>query len=108
MPEMVSQLLWAVAPGLIVGVIMAVWNSRQKGRDSAREESEKARVKSETLRISLLLATAHLSYASAMAIKRGNSNGEMEAAFKQYDEAMTKFRKFEREQIAKNTTGYEY
>lgn len=103
LPDILSQLLWAIAPGLIVGIIMALWNKQQKNRDSEREDAEKARLKSETLRISLLLATAQLSYASAMAIKRGSPNGEMETAFGQYNEAMKEFRQFEREQLVKTT-----
>lgn len=103
MPEILSRLLWACVPSLIVGVTMALWNKQQKKRDDERRESEKERIKSETLRISLLLATAQLSYASAMAIKRGSPNGEMETAFGQYNEAMQEFRQFEREQLVKTT-----
>ena len=103
MPEILSRLLWACVPSLIVGVTMALWNKQQKKRDDERRESEKERIKSETLRISLLLATAQLSYASAMAIKRGSPNGEMETAFGQYNEAMKEFRQFEREQLVKTT-----
>ena len=103
MPEILSRLLWACVPSLIVGVTMALWNKQQKKRDDERRESEKERIKSETLRISLLLATAQQSYASAMAIKRGSPNGEMETAFGQYNEAMQGFRQFEREQLVKTT-----
>lgn len=103
MPGVLSQLLWAVAPSLVVGIIMALWNKQQKSRENARKDAETAQVKSETLRISLLLATAQLSYACAMAIKRGSPNGEMETAFAQYNEAMQTFRNFEREQLVKTT-----
>ena len=108
MPDVIARLLWAILPSLVVGIIMAIWNRQQKGRDSERQEAEKTRLKSETLRISLLLATAQLSYASAMAFKRGSPNGEMETAFEQYNRAMNKFRDFEREQIARNSTGCDF
>ena len=49
--------------------------------------------------ISLLVATAELSYAITMAIKRGSPNGEVEVAVKRYNKAMEKFREFEREQL---------
>lgn len=103
MPEIFSRLLWACVPGLIVGVTMALWNKQQKKRDDERRENEKERIKSETLRISLLLAVAQLSYAVAMAIKRGSPNGEIEAGIDQYDKSMIKFREYEREQVAKNS-----
>ena len=108
LPQAANQLLWACAPGIIVGIIMALWNKQQKKRDDERRENEKERVKSETLRISLLLSTAQLSYAVAMAIKRGSPNGEIEAGIEQYDKAMKKFREFEREQIAKNSAGCDF
>lgn len=53
------------------------------------------------LRLDLEVATAQLSYAVAMAYKRGKPNGEMESAIDSYEKAMNKFRKFERKQIAK-------
>lgn len=108
MPEIISRLLWACAPGIIVGVIMALWNKQQKGREDERRTAERERIKSETLRISLLLSTAQLSYAVAMAIKRGSPNGEIEVGIEQYDKAMKKFREFEREQIAKNSASCEF
>ena len=63
---------------------------------------EADRRKSEMLRISLLVATAQLSRAVAMAIKRGSPNGEIEEGLEQYNMAMEEFREFEREQIVKN------
>lgn len=108
MPETLSRLLWACVPSLIVGVTMALWNKQQKTRDDERRESEKERVKSEMLRISLLLSVAQLSYAVAMAIKRGSPNGEIEAGIEQHDKAMKKFREFEREQIARNSASCDF
>lgn len=94
--------LWAILPGIVVGIVMAVWNKRQKDRDEKADEKEEQRVKSELLRISLLVASAQLSYAVAMAVKRGKPNGEIEVGVKQYEKSMDEFRKFEREQIAKS------
>lgn len=101
MDEIVLRALWAVLPGIVVGIVMAVWNKRQKVRDEKAEEKDRERVKSELLRISLLLASAQLSYAVAMAVKRGRPNGEIEVGVAQYEKSMDEFRKFEREQIAK-------
>lgn len=93
--------LWAILPSIVVGIVMALWNKSQKKRDELTEEKERERVKSELLRISLLVASAQLSYAVAMAVKRGKPNGEIEVGIAQYDKAMSKFREFEREQLAK-------
>lgn len=101
--EILIQLMWAIAPGIIVGVVMAVWNKQQKHRTDMDEQREKERIESERLRISLLVATAQLSYAVAMAYKRGSVNGEMEIGIAQYEKAMESFRSFEQEQMAKNS-----
>lgn len=100
--DMFSQILWAALPSLLTGIILSVWNSRQKKREIVRDEKEADRRKSEMLRISLLVATAQLSRAVAMAIKRGSPNGEIEEGLEQYNMAMEEFREFEREQIVKN------
>ena len=99
----VIQAIWAIAPGIIVGIVMAVWNKQQKHRTDMDEQREKERIESERLRISLLVATAQLSYAVAMAKTRGSVNGEMETGIAQYEKAMESFRSFEREQMAKNS-----
>lgn len=95
-----TALLWAILPSLIVGIIMALWNRREKKRDQDRQKIEANRIKSERLRISLLLAAAKLSYATAMAMKRGYANGEVEAGVEQYQKAMRDFKEFERELVA--------
>ena len=101
--EIITQALWAVLPGIIVGIVLAVWNRGQKKRDARNSARETERIESEKLRLSLLVATAQLSYAVAMAVKRGTPNGEIEEGIAQYNRAMGKFRSFEREQIARNS-----
>lgn len=97
--EFLHQAFWAIVPSIVVGIVMAFWNSKQKKKDEKDDERERRRIKSETLRISLLVASAQLSYAVAMAWKRGEPNGEIEVGIEQYNKAMEKFRQFEREQI---------
>ncbi len=101
--DFLYQAFWAVIPSILVGIIMAFWNSRQKKRDQEQLRREKERVKSERLRISLLVSTAQLSYAVAMAWKRGKPNGEVEVGVDAYNRAMDEFREYERELIAKGT-----
>lgn len=101
--DVIIQALWATLPGIIVGIVLAVWNHGQKKRDARNSARETERIESEKLRLSLLVATAQLSYAVAMAVKRGTPNGEIEEGIAQYNRAMGKFRSFEREQIARNS-----
>lgn len=112
-----SSITWfleACVPGLIVGVAMALFNRRQQKRDEEqdrrataleerRAQQEQDRQKSELLRISMLIATAKLSYAVAMAVKRGKPNGEIEEGIDAYNESLEKFREFEREKLVQNT-----
>ena len=95
------QLLWAAAPSLIVGVVLAWWNRQQKKRDQIAEGREAERLQAEQMRISLLLAAAKLSYATAAAMKQGRVNGEVEDGIAQYQEAMKQFKQFERHLVAK-------
>ena len=97
-----EALLGAVAPSIITGVVLAYWNRKQNKQDTQRKTIEEAAVESDMLRIDLEVATAQLSYAVAMAVKRGHANGEMEVAISRYEKAMEKFRKFERKQVAIN------
>ncbi|MBE7041647.1 MAG: hypothetical protein E7400_06750 [Ruminococcaceae bacterium] len=99
---MTEALLGAVVPGIVVGIVLAYWNRKQNKKDNQRKSVEEAAVESDMLRIDLEVATAQLSYAVAMAVKRGHANGEMEVAIERYEKAMEKFRRFERKQIAIN------
>lgn len=99
--EIIIKLFWSSLPAVLSGIILAVFNSRQKKRDVKRDEKDDAKEDSEKLKISLLLATAQLSRAVAVAIKRGYPNGEIEEGLEQYNDTIKKFRDFEREQLAK-------
>lgn len=89
----------AIIPSLLVGIVLAVWNHKQNQKVKADETKEHAARRKDSLVISLLVATAELSYAQVMALKRGSPNGEVEVALARYNKAMEKFREFEREQL---------
>lgn len=98
----ILEIVCAALPGLLTGLVLAYWNRKQNKQDNQRKAHEESAVESDMLRIDLEVATAQLSYAVAMAVKRGHANGEMEAAIEKYEKAMEKFRKFERKQMAIN------
>lgn len=100
MPEWILTILQAMLPGLIVSLIMLYWTREQNKKDLTQSERDGTAKKKDTLEIALLVATAELSYATTMAIKRGSPNGEVETAIERYNYAMEKFRKFEREQLS--------
>ena len=51
--------------------------------------------------LDLQMATAKLSYAVAVALKRGEANGEVEKGVESYEKALEKFQEFERKQLSK-------
>ena len=69
--DVLHEAFWAIVPGIIVGVVMAVWNKWQKAGEQRQREREQNADKGEVLKLSLLVAAAQLSYAVAMAVKRG-------------------------------------
>ena len=99
MPEWAIWLAQACIPGLITGVVLAFWNRQQNKKAKSEEEKERIARLKDSLELSLLVATAEMSYAVVMAMKRGSPNGEVEEALKRYNRAMEKFREFEREQL---------
>ena len=102
-----GSVLWASLPGIvsgvIVGVMLGVWEFQQKRRTADARREAKQRVRSEQVRISLLVAAAKLSYAVAAAIKRGSPNGEIEEGVKAYNAAMREFQDFERALLAEKS-----
>ena len=96
-----TEFISAVLPSLFVGVVMYFWERRQRKFEREMAEKEENRARGELVKFDLTCATAALTYATAMAVKRGSTNGELETAIANYETAMESFHKFEREQIVK-------
>ena len=67
-------------------------------RDKEQDAKEKAKIDYDQVSLEVNIASAKLSYALAMAIKRGSPNGEVEAGIAAYSEAMEKLQGFLRNQ----------
>ena len=96
--EWLTPLLSAVLPSLVCGVLMAHFNRRQNRKDKEVAARAEARKKESLLALEMNMANAKLSYAVAMAIKRGTPNGEVEEGIEAYNEAKSKYFKFLDEQ----------
>lgn len=92
--------LAGLLPSIITGLILFYIQRAQKKRDAKEEHRAATRRQEVRLMLDLQMATAKLSFATAMAIKRGTPNGEVEDGIKAYKEALEKFQKFERNQIS--------
>lgn len=93
-----TTLVWAVMPSLIVSVFMACFNRRQKKRDEELDKRAAARKRESLLALDLQMATAKMAFATAVAIKRGKTNGEVEEGIEAYEDARKKYLSFLNEQ----------
>ncbi|WP_409969634.1 hypothetical protein RFF05_06910 [Bengtsoniella intestinalis] len=93
-----ESLIATVLPSLIVALFMAAFTRRQAARDKATDERAEARKKESLLALEMQMATAKMSYATAVALKRGYANGEVEEGVAAYDEARKKYFHFLNEQ----------
>ena len=95
------ELFFAILPSLIVSVVMTMFNHRTNKRDKYVDELSATKIENDRLQLNLTIATAKLSYALAMAIKRGAPNGEIEEGVGEYKKCMEQFQEFERMQVSK-------
>jgi hypothetical protein len=102
MQDVISWLASALLPSLICGIFMAHFNRKQKHKDAHVERRAEARKKESLLALEMHMATAKLSYAVAMAVKRGSPNGEIEDGIEAYEAAKHKYLAFLNEQAAEH------
>lgn len=94
--------LLGLLPAIITGSVLFYFQRKVKKRDGEVERLADARRKESFLHLKLLNANIELSYAVAMAVKRGESNGEIEEAIKAYNEAKKEYQVF----LTTKTTEY--
>ena len=80
-------ILTPAIPSIIAAVIVYRVNKKADSRYNEAQKQHEERVKAERLSMEMQLATADLSFATAMAIKRGKANGEVEAGIASYEKA---------------------
>lgn len=87
-----------IAQTVFVSMLVFYFERKQKISDEKAEERAKA-IKEETiLQLEMSMANNKLSYATAMAIKRGKANGEVEEAIEAFEQAKRNYYKFMNEQ----------
>lgn len=93
---------WLLILGIVEAVAAAIIISHVKKSQKKRDDHIEARKKESMLSLDLQIATAKLSYAIAMAWKRGTPNGEVEEGVEAYEKAMDKYQQFLNEQAAEH------
>lgn len=92
----------AALPSLLVGVVLAFFTRAQTKRDKTSEALRQARREETQLALEMQMATAQLSYATAMALKRGHANGEVEVGVAAYKQAKARYVAFLNRQAAEH------
>jgi len=91
MDHIVMEILMFVVTGFATPLVVGISLHRyEKKNDKQYEEvnsRSKLRQHEGQLSMRMQMATASLAYSSAIALKRGHANGEVEAAIEEYDEA---------------------
>lgn len=84
MTPIITAFAGAVIPSLFVGVVLALMNKKADRRYEKDQEQAKERAEAAQIQMEMITASAALSYACAMALKRGVANGEVEEAVAAY------------------------
>lgn len=84
MTAIITAFLGAVIPSLFVGVFLAFMNRKSDERYEEEKQRAKERAEAAQIQMEMITASAALSYACAMALKRGVANGEVEEAVAAY------------------------
>ena len=104
MTELTAFLL-GLFPSVIAGALAFYIQRAQKRRDTRLEERANNRKQESLLNLEVTMAAAKLSYACAMALKRGAPNGEVEEAVEDYEKAKAAYYHFLNGQAADHLLG---
>lgn len=81
----------SILPTVLVSIFLFYFERKQKKRDEAETKRTKARKQETLLSLEMQMASNKLSYATAMALKRGHANGEVEEGIEAYESAKKKY-----------------
>ena len=83
--------LISIVPTVAIGIFMLYFERRMKKSDSISEERAAARKEECLLALDLQMSTAKMSYATAVALKRGYANGEVEEGIESFEGSKKKY-----------------
>ena len=88
------MILTTIGQTIFISMLIFYLQRKQNNSDKQKEKHEQARKEESLLLLELVMASAKLSYACAVALKRGKANGEVEEGAKAYEDAKTKYYHF--------------
>ena len=83
---------------VIVGLLVWYIEKRAEKRQKETQNHNAARKRESLLMLEMHAANANMTYAVAMAVKRGHANGEVETAIEEYEAAKKAYYRFMNEQ----------
>lgn len=92
------NIIITIAQTIFISMLVFYLQRGQTKADKNKEHHEEMRKKESLLQMELIMASAKLSYACAVALKRGKANGEVEEGIRAYEEAKEKYYHFLNEQ----------
>lgn len=95
---MTQQLIIIFLQTFVLGMLVFYAQRSQRERDTEKLTHQKAKTRESLLLMELVMASAKLSYACAVALKRGEPNGEVEEGIMAYEKAKHAYYEFLNEQ----------
>lgn len=92
-------------PSIIAGVAVFYISRNQRRRDEAVEKISNARKCEALLSLEMQMSSNKLAYACAMALKRGEANGEVEDGIRSYEASKQKYTDFMAKQATEHIMG---
>ena len=99
-----TSFIMGLLPSIIAGMVAFYWQRRQKRHDAKVEARAVIRKKEMQLTMEMQLANLKLTVGTALAVKHGKANGEMEEGLEACDVVKKKYLTFINEQAAEHIT----
>jgi len=100
--EWFESLIVGLVPSVISAVVIFVVTHKLTRAEAHRDALAEARKREALLELEMIMATAKLSYAVAVAVKRGEPNGEIEDGIAAFEAAKRKYVAFLNEQATEH------
>ena len=94
MNAVVTGFVAAIIPSIVVALIMLWINRKITHKDEEDKKARERQIKAEEVTMGLTSASASLSLACAVALRRGETNGEVETAVAEYNKAKKEYYAF--------------
>ena len=103
--DIITGIIMGALPSFVLGIIGYRINRKADVRYEQHQAEKKERAEADYLLMEMVQAGADLSYACAMAIKRGEPNGEIEAGAESYEKAKARYTSYIRQKFTESQNG---